>query len=188
VIARRRMVGAVPKRRGEGGVWLLVLGALLLASHLGQASTAAKPAADGKRSSPSAAASSRMAARAVAYARGQLGKPYRWGADGPAAFDCSGLAGAAWRAGGLGWPDMTAAGQWRWLHDRGRDVPRQALKPGDLTFYAYRASDWRSIHHVAIYVGGGRMIEAPFAGALIRQVPLRTRGWFGAARPGGGGR
>ncbi len=186
MIARRRMVRAAPQPRGEGGVWLLVIGALLLASHLGHAP--AKPAADGKHSSPSAAASSSMAVRAVAYARGQLGKPYRWGADGPGAFDCSGLAGAAWRAAGLGWPDLTAAGQWRWLHSRGRDVPRQALKPGDLAFYAYRPSDWRSIHHVAIYVGGGRMIEAPHSGALIRQVPLRTRGWFGAGRPGGGGR
>jgi peptidoglycan DL-endopeptidase CwlO len=187
VIARRPMAGAVPRRRGDSGVWLLVLGALLLASHLGPATAPAKPEATATQATRSAAASSSMAARAVAYARGQLGKPYQWGADGPAAFDCSGLAGAAWRAAGLDWPDLTAAGQWHWLHQRGRDVPHHALKPGDLVFYAHHPGDWRSIHHVAIYLGHARMIEAPYPGALIRQVPLRTRGWFAAARPEGGG-
>jgi cell wall-associated NlpC family hydrolase len=52
----------------------------------------------------------RAAARAVAFALAQRGKPYRWGAQGPDAFDCSGLTWAAWRAAGVAIP-RTAGGQ-----------------------------------------------------------------------------
>jgi cell wall-associated NlpC family hydrolase len=126
-----------------------------------------------------------MAARAVAYARSQLGKPYVWGEQGPSSFDCSGLTWAAWRHAGLGWDRMTAAGQWQAL--RGHPIGRGALKPGDLVFYAHDPGDWRSIHHVGLYAGSGRMVGAPYPGALVRQVPLRTRGWFAAAHPSAGG-
>ena len=60
------------------------------------------PAAPDRRPSP-------RAAQAVAYALAQRGKPYRWGAEGPDAFDCSGLTWAAWRAAGVAIP-RTAAG------------------------------------------------------------------------------
>jgi cell wall-associated NlpC family hydrolase len=177
-----------PRRHhGNAGVWLLVAGALLVAPHLGGVSVTVpgSPAPHAKRPAIIAPPSSvRMAARAVAYARQQLGKPYAWGDEGPGSFDCSGLTWAAWRHAGLGWERMTAAGQWYAL--RGQTVPRGALKPGDLVFYADDAGDWRSIHHVGLYVGAGRMVEAPSSGALVRQVPLRTHGWFGATRPDGG--
>jgi peptidoglycan DL-endopeptidase CwlO len=178
-----------PRRHhGNAGVWLLVAGALLVAPHLGGVSVTVpgSPAPHARRPAIIAPPPVRsgMAARAVAYARQQLGKPYAWGDEGPGSFDCSGLTWAAWRHAGLGWSRMTAAGQWSAL--RGRAVPRGALKPGDLVFYADDAGDWRSIRHVALYVGSRRMVEAPYPGAPVRQVPLRTRGWFGAARPGGG--
>jgi peptidoglycan DL-endopeptidase CwlO len=177
-------------RRHRGGVWLLVAGALLVAPHLGDSSATApgSPAPHGKRYVAAAyppAAPVGMAARAVAYARSQLGKPYVWGEQGPSSFDCSGLTWAAWRHAGLGWDRMTAAGQWQAL--RGQPVGRGAFKPGDLVFYAHDPGDWRSIHHVGLYVGSGRMVEAPYPGALVRQVPLRTRGWFAAAHPSAGG-
>jgi cell wall-associated NlpC family hydrolase len=136
-----------------------------------------RPARRG-RGHPSARAG---AAIAVAYARSQLGKPYQWGAEGPGAFDCSGLTWAAWRAAGLGWDRMTAAGQWEAF--RGREVARSALRPGDLVFFAYRLGDWRSIHHVGLYVGGGRMVEAPRTGADIRLASINRAGYIGAARP-----
>ena len=131
-----------------------------------------------------APASAPAAGRAVAFTRGQLGKPYQWGAEGPGAFDCSGLTWAAWRAAGLDWPRMTAADQWHAFQDR--QVPRGELQPGDLVFYADNA-DWRSIHHVGLYAGQGLMIEAPYTGALVRTASIDRAGYFGAVRPAGGG-
>ncbi len=57
--------------------------------------------------------------------------------------------------------------------------------PGDLVFYAYHLGDWRSIHHVGLYVGRGLMAEAPYSGARVRLASINRAGWFGAARPGG---
>jgi cell wall-associated NlpC family hydrolase len=116
------------------------------------------------------------AGRAVAFALAQRGKPYRWGAEGPHAFDCSGLTWAAWRAAGMTIP-RTAAGQLAGLpRARGR------LQAGDLVIYASRGPSRR---HVAMVVGRGRMVEAPGRGIPVRSTSLRT-GYLGAVRPGGG--
>jgi cell wall-associated NlpC family hydrolase len=179
-----------PDRHPGGGglVWLLVAGALLLAPHLGPTSAPAQPAPHhGTRAAVTASTpGSDIAARAVAYAVAQVGKPYAWGAEGPGAFDCSGLSWAAWRHAGLAWPRMTAADQWHAL--RAHPVNRSGLRPGDLVFYADNPADWRSIHHVGLYAGAGRMVEAPYSGALVRYAQVDRAGWFGAARPSGGGR
>jgi cell wall-associated NlpC family hydrolase len=126
--------------------------------------------------SPAAGGEGARAAQAVAFALRQRGKPYRWGAEGPAAFDCSGLTWAAWRTAGMAIP-RTAAGQLARLpRVRGR------LQPGDLVIYA---SSGPSRRHVALVVGRGRMVEA-----LGRDIPVRStsirRGYLGAVRPGGG--
>jgi cell wall-associated NlpC family hydrolase len=173
-----------PDRHPGGGlVWLVVAGALLLAPHLGPTSAPAVPAPHGTRAAMPELASG-MAVRAVAYAVAQIGKPYAWGAEGPGAFDCSGLAWAAWSHAGLAWPRMTAADQWHAL--RANAVSRSGLRPGDLVFFASRSWDWRSIHHVGLYAGAGRMVEAPHPGALVRYAWVDRAGWFGAARPVGG--
>jgi cell wall-associated NlpC family hydrolase len=112
----------------------------------------------------------------VAFALRQRGKPYRWGAEGPHAFDCSGLTWAAWRAAGVTIP-RTAAGQLAGLpRVRGR------LRPGDLVIYA---SSGPSRRHVAMVVGRGRMVEAPGRGVPVRSASLRP-GYLRAVRPGGG--
>jgi cell wall-associated NlpC family hydrolase len=116
------------------------------------------------------------AARAVAFALGQRGKPYRWGAEGPGAFDCSGLTWAAWRAAGVAIP-RTAADQLA-----GLPRVRGSLRPGDLVIYP---SHGPSRRHVAMVVGRTRMVEAPGRGIPVRSTSLR-RGWLGAVRPGGG--
>jgi cell wall-associated NlpC family hydrolase len=115
------------------------------------------------------------ASRAVAFALRQRGKPYRWGAEGPDAFDCSGLTWAAWQAAGVTIP-RTAAGQLAGLpRVRGR------LRPGDLLIYR---TDGPSKRHVAMVVGPGRMIEAPGRGIPIRATGIRLS-WLGAVRPRG---
>jgi peptidoglycan DL-endopeptidase CwlO len=123
-----------------------------------------------------AAGDGARAARAVAFAHDQRGKPYRWGAEGPHAFDCSGLTWAAWRAAGVTIP-RTAAGQLDGLpRVRGR------LRPGDLLIYR---TDGPSRRHVAMVVGRGRMVEALGRGIPVRVTSIRG-GWLRAVRPGAG--
>jgi cell wall-associated NlpC family hydrolase len=179
-----------PRRRPElGGVAVLVVVtvlATLAAPHpptlrgLVSGGLAELPAIGlPGRSSAAGDAGTRAAARggrAVAFALGQRGKPYRWGAQGPDAYDCSGLTWAAWRAAGVMIP-RTAAGQLAGLPQvRGR------LRPGDLVIYR---SDGPSRRHVAMVVGHGRMVEALGRGIAVRSTSLRG-GWLGAVRPGGG--
>jgi cell wall-associated NlpC family hydrolase len=131
----------------------------------------AAPAPPGARPAPGS-----RAARAVAFVLRQRGKPYRWGAEGPHAFDCSGLTWAAWQAAGVTIP-RTAAGQVA-------DLPRVRgrLRPGDLLIYA---SSGPSRRHVAMVVGRSRMVEALGQGIPVRSTSIRG-GWLGAVRPGAG--
>jgi cell wall-associated NlpC family hydrolase len=115
-------------------------------------------------------------ARAVRFALGQRGKPYHWGAEGPDAYDCSGLTWAAWRAAGVAIP-RTAAGQ---LTDLSR--VRGQLRPGDLLIYR---SDGPSRRHVAMVVRQGRMVEALGRGIPVRSTSIRP-GWLAVVRPGAG--
>jgi NlpC/P60 family len=170
--------------RAGGGVGVLVavtVLALLVAPHahaLRDSIPAGLPATRLPRlvGPPAVAGASPRAARAVAFALAQRGKPYRWGAAGPAAYDCSGLTWAAWRAVGVAIP-RTAAAQLA-------DLPRVGgrLRPGDLLVYR---SDGPTRRHVAMVVGLGWMIEALGRGIPVRVVTLRD-GFIGAVRPGGG--
>jgi cell wall-associated NlpC family hydrolase len=71
------------------------------------------------------------AGKILAYAEAQLGKPYQYGATGPDAFDCSGLAMMAYRAAGITIP-RTSQAQWDW----GQQIPASQVQPGDLVFFA----------------------------------------------------
>jgi cell wall-associated NlpC family hydrolase len=118
-------------------------------------------------------ASGSRPARAVAFALRQRGKPYQWGAEGPGAFDCSGLTWAAWRAAGVAIP-RTAAAQLAGLRRvRGR------LQPGDLVIYRTNGPSRR---HVAMVVGHGRMVEARNRATGVLTSRVRP-GWIGAVRP-----
>ena len=100
--------------------------------------------------------------RTIAYARAQIGKPYRWAAAGPSSFDCSGLTMQAWARGGKSLPHFAAA-------QFALSMPISMLdaKPGDLLFWSFNGSP-SGIHHVALYIGGGQFIEAPHTGADVR--------------------
>ncbi len=135
--------------------------------------TAAAPSARPLGRPGAVAAPTSRAAAAVAYAYQKLGSPYVWGATGPHAFDCSGLAMAAYRAAGVSLPRTTYA-----QINAGRRVSRSELLPGDLVFF------YSGISHVGIYVGDGRMIHAPNPSAPVRLAPIDQMPFAGATRVG----
>ncbi|MET9820933.1 NlpC/P60 family protein [Streptomyces sp. NPDC006349] len=110
--------------------------------------------------------------RAVRFAVEQLGKPYEWGAEGPAAYDCSGLTSVAWRRAGTPIP-RTSQEQWARL----THVPLGELRPGDLVVYFPEAT------HVALYLGDGMVVQAPRPGADVKVSPIAANPVLGAVRP-----
>lgn len=136
-------------------------------------SPSSTPSSDTSSDSTPTPAASGGAATAVRVALAQVGKPYQWGAAGPSSFDCSGLTMYAWAAAGVSLPHSSAM-----QYSATTRVPTSALQAGDLLFYG------SPIHHVAMYIGGGRMVEAPYSGSSVRV----TSGVFrsdlvGAGRP-----
>ena len=106
-------------------------------------------------------------AEVVKAAMTRLGCPYVWGAKGSTKFDCSGL--AYWSIKQvdpvLGDRMYTnAAGQAKYCYDRGLTVGRSELQPGDLVFWVNKKCEgchrWKEIHHVGIYIGEGKVVEA----------------------------
>lgn len=121
-------------------------------------------------------------AQAVALARSKMGAPYVWGAEGPDAFDCSGL--VLWVYGQLGLQvPRTAQQQFDWA----TPIYPAQLQAGDLTFFenTYTSSD--RITHVGIYVGSGMVLMAPTTGNYVREVAMSDPYWSdhfaGAGRP-----
>ncbi|MGW1119123.1 NlpC/P60 family protein [Streptomyces tanashiensis] len=115
-------------------------------------------------------------AEALRFAVGQIGKPYEWGAEGPEAYDCSGLTQRAWAAAGRELP-RTSQEQWATLPR----VPLTELRPGDLVVYFPGAT------HVALYLGGGLVVQAPRPGGKVKVSPLAANPLLGAVRPDPGG-
>ncbi|WP_189600892.1 MULTISPECIES: C40 family peptidase [Streptomyces] len=112
------------------------------------------------------------AEKALAFARGQIGKPYVWGATGPSSYDCSGLTQAAWKAAGVDLPRTT------WDQVKvGTRVATADLLPGDLVFF------YDDISHVGLYIGGGKMIHAPKPGADVREESIYYMPVYGSIRP-----
>jgi hypothetical protein len=117
------------------------------------------------------------AVTAIRYALAQLGKRYRWGGNGPNFYDCSGLTSMAYRSAGVAIPRVS-----RLQYAYGRHVPVRWLAAGDLVFYAGNTSRAATIHHVGLYVGNGRMVEAANPRAPIRVTSIWRPGLmpFGA--------
>lgn len=125
-------------------------------------------------------------ATAIAFARAQVGEPYQFGAAGPSAWDCSGLTMMAYSAAGLAIGGHGSSAQYTRAASRGLLVPYSQVQPGDLIFYSTGGSTTASKYHVAFYIGGGQMIEAPYPGKPVRIVPVRSYDRVGlVARPSG---
>jgi len=113
------------------------------------------------------------AASIVAQAERFVGVRYLWGGLSAWGFDCSGLVWDVYRAHGMTIP-RDADPQFR----HGAPVALDALRPGDLLFYGTQSY----VHHVAIYAGRGRMVEAPDSAHSVRVVPVRRGELVGARR------
>lgn len=116
--------------------------------------------------------------RIVSTAMTYRGIPYRFGAEGPRAYDCSGFTQSVFARNGVHLP-RTAAQQSR----VGTFVSKSQLQPGDLVFFkdTYKAG----VSHVGIYIGGGKMVHAwPGAGVTIGDLnrPYFVRHYWGAKR------
>jgi peptidoglycan DL-endopeptidase CwlO len=116
------------------------------------AQSAVLPAASGK------------VAKILAFAYAQLNKPYRFGGAGSHVYDCSGLVMRAAAAAGISLAHSAAAQQ-----RSGHRVPLSQLQPGDLVFWGNPA------YHVGIYVGGGKILDAPHTGTVVQIQALWGR-------------
>jgi cell wall-associated NlpC family hydrolase len=104
---------------------------------------------------------------AVAAAESRLGDPYVWAAAGPSSFDCSGLVMWAWQHAGVSLPHYSGA-----QFDMTTRIPMDALEPGDLLFPSNPGE------HVAMYVGDGKIIQAPETGENVEIITLASTGHF----------
>lgn len=112
---------------------------------------------------------------------GTNGPGWGWGVDdGVHGFDCSGLTQYAYAQAGISLPRNSRA-QYGALPK----VSSNDLRPGDLVFWASDTSDADTIHHVAIWLGGDRILEAPQSGSVVKESAMRWRGYIGAGRPTG---
>jgi cell wall-associated NlpC family hydrolase len=154
-----------------------------------QAEAKAKAAAKLASAGPTAggAPSGGAVASVISRALSKVGVTYAWGGgdtvgatrgirDGGEAdsfgdfrktgFDCSGLMMYAFGAAGIDLPHYSG-----YQYDQGKKVPVSQAKPGDLLFWAESGD----IHHVALYLGDGRMVEAPYSGGQVRVTDVRYR-------------
>ncbi|MEV0892056.1 NlpC/P60 family protein [Promicromonospora sp. NPDC050262] len=137
----------------------------------GGGTTSDEPPAAAPVAPPTSGVSAGSAGRgigAVTWARTKLGAPYLLGAAGPTSYDCSGLTMMSWASQGV---DITRTSRSQYLAVG--KVGYGALRPGDLIFYGSNPSDPSTIYHVAMYTGGGMMIEATLPGHPLSENPLR---------------
>lgn len=116
---------------------------------------------------------SARAQTAISIALKQLGTPYKYAMSKPGVgFDCSGLTTHAWGGAGVGLPRNSRAQYYALPR-----IPKEAAAPGDLIFTG------NPIHHVGIYLGGGRMVHAPQTGDVVKISPVSWYKVVGVGRP-----
>lgn len=126
---------------------------------------------------PSAApAITAAAGQALAWARTQIGAPYRWGAAGPDAYDCSGLTMRAYDSAGVQLPRTS-----REQYTATTRIQASELQPGDLVFWSSDGTT-EGIYHVALYAGAGRIVQAPAPGSDVEEQAMWQTGLFGYGR------
>jgi cell wall-associated NlpC family hydrolase len=145
-----------------------------------RAATKASPKANGSRAARKAPPSTRSSstgsskgAKALAYAKAQLGEPYARSGAGPSSWDCSGLTMMAWGSVGVSLPHSS-----RQQFSRGQSLAKSDLQLGDLVFF------YSDISHVGLYAGNGQVIHAPRPGKSVEYIKMSYMPYAGARRPG----
>jgi cell wall-associated NlpC family hydrolase len=114
------------------------------------------------------------ARKAMRIAKNQIGDPYRYGATGPHAFDCSGLSYFAFRKAGFSNIPRTSGSQANWT----TRIKRRQMRRGDLMFF----HSGGSVYHVAIFVGWKdgrrRLVHSPRSGSRVHITKPWTNSWF----------
>jgi peptidoglycan DL-endopeptidase CwlO len=147
----------------------------------GRAATKASPKANAEsrtatktpHSTRSSSTSSSKGAKALAYAKAQLGEPYARSGAGPSSWDCSGLTMMAWGSVGVSLPHSS-----RQQFSRGQSLAKSDLRSGDLVFF------YSDISHVGLYAGNGQVIHAPRPGKSVEYIKMSYMPYAGARRPG----
>jgi cell wall-associated NlpC family hydrolase len=114
---------------------------------------------------------------ALQAALSKRGSEYEWGSTGPSEFDCSGLTSWAYKQAGVTVPRTS-----RQQYTAGKAVSLDQLIPGDLVFYDDGTANPAAIHHVGMFVGDGKMVDAPTEGQLVDVRALRGDGHLIGAR------
>jgi peptidoglycan DL-endopeptidase CwlO len=137
-----------------------------------KANAEGRAAANASRGSTRGSGSGR-GAKALAYAKGQLGDPYVRNGAGSSGWDCSGLTMKAWGSVGVSLPHSS-----RQQYNRGKVVSKSDLQLGDLVFF------YSDIHHVGLYAGNGQVLHAPRPGKSVEYTKISYMPYAGARRPG----
>lgn len=109
-----------------------------------------------------------MRAEILRVARDKIGTPYRAGAAGPNAFDCGGFTSFVYRR-ALGMEiGRSSVNQYQ----RVERIAKKDARPGDLVFFFENGAQ-----HVGIYIGDGKMIDAPNSGEKVKVNPIAGSWW-----------
>jgi cell wall-associated NlpC family hydrolase len=141
-----------------------------MAAHLiGNVGLVADPTGCGEGTGKLLPAPTKQAGNAIKFALGQQGKPYVWGAltNQQDSYDCSSLMLQSYRQAGVTLPRVS-----REQFHAGAMLPVKDAKPGDLLFWAYDTSNPATIHHVAMYLGDGKIVEAQQTGVPVHIRPV----------------
>ena len=167
--------------------------AVLTSAQLERAARAARAAAESVRRSVHRSVAPSEAARvAINAAFDHIGVPYSWGGgdeNGPTygfaqgagtrGFDCSGLTLYAYAQAGIRLDHYSGS-----QYGQGKRISSRAdLVPGDLMFFATDTSNPATIHHVGIYLGNDKILEAPYTGSVVRVGSSIRNDFIGGTRP-----
>ncbi|MFF0289916.1 C40 family peptidase [Streptomyces sp. NPDC005262] len=148
-----------------------------LLTRAGTATVLTLAAVGGSAIAPGGVAEAQAAAhstKALNIVASKKGSPYRYGATGPHRFDCSGLTMYVFKRVGKKLP-RTAQQQ----YNKTRHISASQRRRGDLVFFHWG----RSVYHVGIYAGRGRIWHSPKTGAVVRLEKIWTRSvWYGRVR------